>query len=306
MVDSNGRMLTDPRSQEQDGLTNTHIEYQRELENYLASKAEDMLARHLGQGRAIVKVSADINFQMLKEKSEQVSPENKAILAERTTTSSTTTAGGARGPAGRDQQHQSNGGGKRGGGGGGGKRGFQRRSEKNETDYIVSKTTRELEDRMGNVKRLTIAAMVDLAPDADSGRTNMGLADVQEIVKQAIGYHQGRDEIKVSDVKLGVPVPIVEPGEEAGKLQRVQAYVGLARNVSLTVALVVTVGLAILLLARRRPAVARGPTAAETAAEQQRQQQALQRFEELARKDPDKVAGILTALMGSPGTLPAS
>ena len=37
--------------------------------------------------------------------------------------------------------------------------------------------------------------MADLTPDAE-GKANMSVADVQDIVKQAIGFQQGRDEIK--------------------------------------------------------------------------------------------------------------
>ena len=251
IVDSSGRLLSDPHAQEQEGLPNALIEYRRELENHLASKAEDMLSRHLGQGRAIVRVSADINFQKVKEKSEQVSPEGKAIIKEQNSNSSTPSGGGARGVAGAASNVNRPGGGGGGGGGGG-----TAKEEKTETEYVVSKTIRELEDRMGNVKRLTIAALVDLSPDGDTSRTTLTINDVQEILKQTIGYYQGRDEIKVSDVKLVSPISLVEVGEEAGRLQRVQAYVGLARNVSLTVAVVVTVGLAVLILVRgRKPVV---------------------------------------------------
>jgi len=285
-----GRLVTDPRLQETDGLGNAQLEYRRELETYLASKAEEMLTRNLGPLRAIVKVSADINFQKVKEKSETVSPENKAIIAERTSTS-TNTPGAARGPVGAVSNISRPGGATGAGGGGSSK------EEKNETDYIVSKTTRELEDRLGNVKRLTIATMVDLSPDP-SGKAPMSIADVQEIVKQAIGYQQGRDEIKVSDVRLTPPEPAPEPTEEAGRFQRVQAYVGLARNVALTVALVVTVGLAVLLLVRRRQPS--GPTAAQKATEQERIRQQRERFEELARKEPEKVAGIIAVMAGAP------
>jgi flagellar M-ring protein FliF len=44
------------------GLTDTQLAARRNLEQYLAKKAQDMLEKVLGPGQAIVRVSADINY----------------------------------------------------------------------------------------------------------------------------------------------------------------------------------------------------------------------------------------------------
>src|SRR5262249_42757446 len=64
LVDANGRLLSDPHAAE-GGSMGPQMEYRRELETYLATKAEGMLAQVLGAGRAVVRVTADINFQRL-------------------------------------------------------------------------------------------------------------------------------------------------------------------------------------------------------------------------------------------------
>src|SRR5947209_10001209 len=84
LVDSTGRMLSDARPGEPDGgALAGQIEYRRELETYLAGKAAEMLARNLGTGPAVVRVTADVNFQLVKERKESYSPEGRAVASER-------------------------------------------------------------------------------------------------------------------------------------------------------------------------------------------------------------------------------
>src|SRR5207249_1896142 len=73
-----------------------------------------------------------------------------------------------------------------------------------EIEYLAEKSTYESEDKPGAVERLTIAALVDLSPREKDGKTAppIDLAEVQEIIKQAVGFKKGRDEIKVSNVRL--------------------------------------------------------------------------------------------------------
>ena len=99
VVDSAGRVLSDPHAGDREALPTPQLEYRRELEAYLASKAEAMLNQHLGPGRAVVQVSADLNFQHVKESQKTYSPDGKVTRTEMQMTSKTT-AGGSRGVAG--------------------------------------------------------------------------------------------------------------------------------------------------------------------------------------------------------------
>jgi len=150
-----------------------------------------------------------------------------------------------------------------------------------------------LEDGRGAITRLTVAALVDLTPAAE-GQTVISLQDAEEIIKQAVGFRPGRDEVKLTNVRLlgGPTGPEVD--EELLQLQRWQMYVSLARNISLAVAIVLTVALIPLLLWRRRaPAAPPAPTP------EQRRQQDIQRLTELARTNPERVAAVLRLLLGS-------
>ena len=235
-----------------------------------------------------MRVSADINFQKVKERRETYYPDERAVGAESLTTirSSATTARGIAGAAsnvvraGAPPAPPGTGGG-------------TSSEEVIQTDYLVSRSIRDLEDGRGAITRLTVAALVDLTPAAE-GQTVISLQDAEEIIKQAVGFRPGRDEVKLTNVRLlgGPTGPEVD--EELLQLQRWQMYVSLARNISLAVAIVLTVALIPLLLWRRRaPAAPPAPTP------EQRRQQDIQRLTELARTNPERVAAVLRLLLGS-------
>lgn len=305
VVDSTGRLLSDPHAGEKDDLPTTHLEYRRELESYLSSKAEEMLSRTLGAGRAVVRVTADINFQKVREQQVTYSPDAKVVTAERTTTVKSP-APAARGVAGATSNISRTGGTAAGGAAGGGS------EETVSTDYLVAKTTRDLEDKMGAVTRLTIATLADLTPV--EGSTPISRDEVEKIVKQAVGFKIGRDEIQVTNATLGVPVLAApEIDEEAVRLQRLQGYAALARNICIALGVVTTAGLATLLLLRGRrgaaPAAAQAPAPFASPASapapvtplpppDATPDELLSKFAAMATAEPDRVAGVLGAMLG--------
>jgi flagellar M-ring protein FliF len=76
VVDNSGNVLSD--SLEPDsvvGLTQTQLEMRKKMEGYLAKKAEGMLETVLGPGQAVVRVSAEMNFDTLTRTEEKFDPE---------------------------------------------------------------------------------------------------------------------------------------------------------------------------------------------------------------------------------------
>ncbi len=302
IVDQSGRLLSDARSYEEGFGGGGQMDYRRDLETYLAGKAQDMLTRTLGAGRAIIQVSADIDHKRIKERSERVIPEEKTIIAERLMTSKTQGGSKAGGVAGTGSNVTRAGGSGAGGGGG------TSTEETIQSDYAVSKSYREMEDRMSAVSRITIAALVDLSPAEGTNAPPISQADVQDIIKRAIGYKDGRDEITVSSVKLGTPAPPEEPQPEApSALTKFAQYVNIARYATLGIALLAVIGLLGLVLFRRSPAPAVVNTnnttieapSAETL-ERMREQKRREEFEKFldqARNDPDAVARLLERLL---------
>jgi flagellar M-ring protein FliF len=293
VVDSGGRLLSDPHAGDRDTLPTPHLEYRRELEAYLAEKAEKVLAQHLGPGRAVVQVSADINFQHAKESQRTFWPDGRVVRTERTQTSKSTGTG-PRGIAGATSNVARAGGTVPGAGGSG----STSSDETIQTDYALSETLRELEDRMGAVTRLSIAALVDLNPQAE-GQPIISAADATELIQRAVGFRSGRDEVKVTNAKLTGPIGPPEPDEALVQLQKMQAYVGLARNICLALAAFLVVLIVALLALRRRrvPEPAPAPTAPS---EEERRKAELDRLIEMARTDPDRVAAVFRAMLGAP------
>ncbi|MCS7270177.1 MAG: flagellar basal-body MS-ring/collar protein FliF [Gemmataceae bacterium] len=288
VVDASGRLLSDPHLSERDEMPTPQLEYRRELENYLAAKAEQLLAQHLGPGRAVVRVSAEINFQKVKERRETYYPDERAVGAERLTTVRSS-GGTARGIAGVTSNVPRSGSPPAPPGAGA----TTSSEEVIQTDYLVSRSIRDLEDGRGAVTRLTVAALVDLTPPVE-GQNVISLQDAEEIIKQAVGFRAGRDQIKLTNVRLVSPPAEPEVDEEWLRLQRWRAYVSMARNVSLVVAIALTLLLVPLLLWRRR-----APAAPAAPSPEQRRQQDIQRLIELAQTQPQRVAAILKLLLGA-------
>ncbi len=304
LLDASGRVLSEPITAEA-GLVASQLDYRRSLEHYLAAKAEDMLARVLGPGRAIVRVAADINFQRLKEKKESYDPDRKVIAREKITTNKTTSTSPAQSgvvgasanlPKGAGAATSSKGG------------TSSSQDETTETDYLVSKTIQETEDKFGAIDRLTIAAMVDLskveAPKDGAGKTAMRLADVEELIKQAVGFKGDRDQIKVSDVALPGAAEVPEPDAEAAALRQWQFIVDMVRNASLAVAALVAVILGWIVLRRRPsppaaeekpPPEAPPPEVPPSPKELSEREQASRRLATLAEQSPEIIAKVLAS-----------
>ena len=289
VVDSAGRVLSDARAGEPDGGVAGQIETRRELESYLAGKAEEMLARHLGPGRAIVRVSADMNMQRIKERRESYQPEERVVVSEKSVTSKSAggSGSGAEGAAGASANMT-----KPGGSGGGSN---SNQEETNQTDYLVSKTVREFEDRLGGIQRLTIATLVDLTGDEKTeGKSTIKLDDVQDIVKQAVGFRKGRDEIKVTDVHLSGSLPLSDVGDDAMQLQRVSLYLSIARNGALAVGILFAL-VAVWMVSRIRKRST--PTVIATG-EAKIAGDDMRRFTELAERETDYLANLLESVLG--------
>ena len=90
VVDNAGNVLSD--SLEPDsvvGLTQTQLEVRKKMEQYLAKKAEGMLETVLGPGNAVVRVSAEMNFDTLTRTEEKFDPEGQVLRSATTTDEST-------------------------------------------------------------------------------------------------------------------------------------------------------------------------------------------------------------------------
>jgi flagellar M-ring protein FliF len=75
VIDNLGNVLSENSDNDSlSGLTSTQLAARRSLEQYLAKKAQDMLEKVLGPGQAIVRVSADINYDTITRTARSCAP----------------------------------------------------------------------------------------------------------------------------------------------------------------------------------------------------------------------------------------
>jgi flagellar M-ring protein FliF len=251
VVGSDGQVLSDKPTSNLGAASSDQLSYQRDVESHLASQAQEILMRLLGPGRALVRVTADMSFRHLTETSEKFDPEGKVIKKESITSSKVTAPPGTRGPAGAisnippGQAAVPSG------------AGPNQNEEAIDNEYAVSKVNRVLKEQQGVIDRLTIAVMLiptpagpDTPPEEALGITP---ADAKELVKQAVGYKEGRDQIQVSIGKVA-EAPASEAAFDAGFLamQQWQNYAAIVRASSLGVAAFALLAIGLVAF-RRRP-----------------------------------------------------
>lgn len=207
VVDNLGNVLAENTDDDSlTGLTDTQLAARRNLEQYLSKKAQDMLEKVLGPGQAIVRVSADINYDTLTQTQEKFDPDGQVVRSETkneeqndSTVSATssgpvgitanistnTTATAANSPVNNTQNHKTI----------------------DTTQYEIGSTTSSLVQAAGGIKRLT--ASVTIAQQMDGtgadrkpvARTPDQISQLTSLVSSALGIDTSRGD-SISLVEL--------------------------------------------------------------------------------------------------------
>ena len=105
VVDTKGNLIYRKQADTPDfaaGLTATQMEYQRNYEKTMRAKVQSMLEEVLGEGKAVVRVAADLDFTRTNITQDLFDPEQVAIRSE--SRNSDTAKNGAGGPEGSPDQ----------------------------------------------------------------------------------------------------------------------------------------------------------------------------------------------------------
>ena len=225
VIDSQGRLLSRTSENEMDQGAGSVADYRERVEQNLAKKAEDMLSAVLGPGRAAVRVRAEINMTSVNTVTE--TPIEGVPRREEIKSTTETKAGSMS----AEDNKVIPGGGKE--------------DETAITEFQPGRTVEQKVELAGEIISLKVAAFVDLSAadtnEADSGgevAKIMGLSDVGEIIKNAIGL-KSTDLLKVVDVKFNRPLESLADEELSGGLDYIaiagQASVGIAAICALLV-----------------------------------------------------------------------
>lgn len=281
------------------GVVAGQLEYQRHVEEDLAIKAESMLEKLLGKGKVVVRVSADIDFTKTQLTEKSYNPESKVTESEETTT----TTGSADDPLAVGAAGTSpNLGGVTAGNG---NRDVTLNNETRNVKFLNGEKTQIQTRQPGTIRRLTIAAMVNLVPGTDDGTaaadgtttTTVDLEQIKSIIKTAVGFDATRqDEIEVLEVaSLQETEVATEEAPAASPLDSLMPYI---LKGTLCFAAIVAMLIGWMTMRKTRPIELGAAT--ERSINPQRARQ-LSELALLARNNPELFTSIVSAWTGQEG-----
>ncbi len=211
VVDTAGDILFQQGMNQQNNLaklTQAQLAYQHQLEAYYKQKIQSMLDAALGPGKAVARVSADINFDKVDTSENRYDPDNVAIrsqqkIVETTKDSSTSGIPGVKGGLANKLQgniNQTSG-------------PFLRQKQEETTNYEITQIKKQVTGATGKLERLSVAVLVDGTYKTEKGkavyvpRSQEEMTQLKQIVKAAMGYSEDRgDELSVVNVPFSTHI----------------------------------------------------------------------------------------------------
>lgn len=191
VVDQKGNVLSKKPADDGTlaGLTAQQYEQQKNIENYLANKVQSMLDGVLGGGNSEVRVNAELDFTQIEKTITDFDPEKQVARSEQSISENSESIDSLSYPTVSMSKNQSN----------------------QISNYEIPKTVERIVKEVGNVKRLSVAALINgTTKVVDKNgqkviqyipRTDEEMQKLTDIVKNAVGYDQQRnDQISVINV----------------------------------------------------------------------------------------------------------
>ncbi|MER2519592.1 MAG: flagellar basal-body MS-ring/collar protein FliF [Bdellovibrionales bacterium] len=173
------------------------------FETAQARKIEDLLAQTLGYGKVRAQVSADLDFDRITTSSEIFDPESQVVRSTQSTSEQSANSEGGAAPvtvANNLPANPAQVASALGGGGGGGNNNKNSRSEET-INYEINKTVRNQVRESGQIRRLSVAVVVDgiTTTDADgkstyTPRTDDEMKKIRDLVASAVNYNATRGD----------------------------------------------------------------------------------------------------------------
>jgi flagellar M-ring protein FliF len=191
VVDYRGKILSAAPLDEKSvaGLTGKQFEQQVNVEQNITNKVQSLLDGALGYGNSEVRVSCELDFTQVDKTITDFDPEKQVVRSEQNIVENSKSSDSLSYPAVNMQKDQSN----------------------QIANYEISKSVQRVIEGVGNIKRLTVAVMINgtqklIEKDGIKSyqyvpRNQNELNQLEEIVKNAVGYDITRnDQITVKNV----------------------------------------------------------------------------------------------------------
>lgn len=179
LIDNKGNLLSQVNDENDMGFTTSRqYEIKQNIEKYLANKAQSLLDNVLGYGNAIVQVNADLDFDQVEKQMETFDPESQVAISEQVLKTSNN------GINMTDSTAQL--------------------SQNSTTNYEISKTIEKVVAGVGNVKRLTVATVInDIKKEVKKGdevkyvyepRSQEQIKKLEVLLQNAVGINLERGD----------------------------------------------------------------------------------------------------------------
>lgn len=318
VVDSRGNLLSEPVKDESAiGAATTQMKYRKSVEDYFSGKVETMLAKVVGSGNAVVRVSAEIDTDSATTTSEKFDPDGQVVRNETNTEDTTTTTeadgdNAANQPVGLSsntpQNNAANAANKAGK-----KSSEQSRKSKTNT-YEINRVTVNSTKSPGGITRVSAAVFV--AAKAQP-RKPEEIENLRKMVVNALGVRADAAQEMDKTVTLQEVAFEGQPAEKTNFTDVIYSNSDLVRNGFAALVAIVLLGVFFRMLKRAKPdaisfelldpegAMANGQTAARPH-EHTRGEVSADLLNELIRAKPENVGAALRGWMANGSTAAAA
>jgi len=210
VIDSRGMVLESDELADKDKLLSVDmLAFQQEVEHRMEMRAQDLLDKTMGIDKAMVRVTATIDFSKVEKTEEMFDPEEPVIRSEQIAqeSSNTSSQGGIPGVEsnlqGNTQSTNTN--------------SPTSSSNSRTTNYEISKTVSKIVNPVGTVTKVSVSVLVADKEEKDADgkisqttRTPEELVSIQNMISAALGLIPQRgDQINV------ISMPFIEPPPES-------------------------------------------------------------------------------------------
>lgn len=197
VVDSKGNILSRaPGDTRLAKLSTSQVEYQRNVEKDMAGQIQSMLENVVGKGKAVVRVSTDLDFRVTEKTEETYDPDSAVVRSTQKQSERNTTGGGA------GSATSTPGGAATAGSG----------SEKEKTDetvnYEINRVVNKTVLPAGEIRKISIAVVVDgvytkndKGEEAFQERPKKEVEQLEDLVRKSAGFNATRgDQVTVTSM----------------------------------------------------------------------------------------------------------
>lgn len=217
IVDSRGNILSSVQGDSKFArMTNSQAEYQRSMEKEIATRIQSMLENVVGKGKAVVRVSADLDFRLTEKTEENYDPESPVVrsVKRQTEKSAPLTSGNAVEADGSE------------------------REKSDETiNYEINRVVNKTVMPVGEVQKLSVAVLVDgIYTKNEKGietyqpRARKEIDALEELVRKSAGVNTARgDQIVVSEMPFSRVETELEPAGKSSWQEKIAVFSPLIR-----------------------------------------------------------------------------